>query len=56
MQNNNAILPYLGKNRVCTFIEAANGMLYEIDQDNKGTYLIQLKLIYIERRNENGQR
>ena len=49
-QNADGNLPYLGEKRICTFIEAANGMLYEINKDNTATYMIQMKVVYTERR------
>ncbi len=48
-QNAKKNLPDLGQNRICNGIEAANGMLYQLDQNNTGTYMIQLKVIYTER-------
>lgn len=42
--------PILGEKRECFFIEAANGSLYEIDKENRGIYMLQMKVVYTERR------
>lgn len=42
--------PPLGENRQCFFIEAANGSLYETDNNNTSIYMLQMKVVYTERR------
>lgn len=41
--------PQMEENRICRKIEANNGMIYDINENGEGLYLLQVKITYYEK-------